>query len=231
MAWLDLDELAEVFAGRWLWSVERPNWVSFRRRDYLGDPAVPLDRAVRDLVGARAGSRPAGPVRLLTNLRTFGYLQNPVSFYYCFDGADERVEAIVAEVTNTPWGERHPYVLLAREAEGAGWHRRWRFPKAFHVSPFFDMDHEYDWRFTKPGPTLAVHMENLRHGAREFDATLTLSRREIDRRSLSRALLRFPFMTGRVVAAIYWQALCLELRGVPFFPHPRRRAAEGGEAC
>ena len=91
----------------------------FRRSDYLGDPAVPLADAVRALVAERLGSAPQGPIRLLTHLRTFGHCFNPVSFYYCFAADGERLEAIVAEVTNTPWGERHAYVLPRGDADAA----------------------------------------------------------------------------------------------------------------
>ena len=69
MMYLDLGELEEVFRGRWFWSVERRNLAAFQRRDHLGDPAVPLDSALRDLVQERTGRRPSGPVRLLTHLR------------------------------------------------------------------------------------------------------------------------------------------------------------------
>lgn len=131
MAYLDLTELDRVFRGRWFWSTRRPALAWFRRADYLGDPSVPLDQAVRDCVERNTGVRPRGPIRLLTHLRYFGYVFNPVSFYYCFDTADTRVETIVAEITNTPWGERHAYVLSARGEQPL----RFRFGKAFHVSP------------------------------------------------------------------------------------------------
>jgi DUF1365 family protein len=217
MMYLDLDELPRLFESRWLWSARRPAVAWFRRADYLGDPAVPLDRAVRDLVEQRTGARPAGPIRLLTHLRYFGYRQNPVSFYYCFDATGDHVEAIVAEITNTPWGERHAYVLPA-PAGGAA--HRLRARKVFHVSPFMPMDLGYDWRFTAPGSRLAVHMENLAGADRIFDATLMLERREITGASLASTLIRHPWMTASVVAGIYWQALRLWLKGAPFHPHP-----------
>ena len=113
MAYLDLTELDHVFRGRWFWSTRRPALAWFRRADYLGNPSVPLDQAVRDAVERDTGMRPRGPIRLLTHLRYFGHGFNPVSFYYCFDPADTRVETIVAEITNTPWAERHAYVLPA----------------------------------------------------------------------------------------------------------------------
>jgi DUF1365 family protein len=221
--YLDLGELDTVFRGRWLWSTRRPAWARFRRADYLGDPRQPLDRAVRDLVESQTGHRPAGPIRLLTHPRYLGFAMNPVSFYYAFDAAGSALEAIVAEVRNTPWGERHPYVLDARAAERCGALRRFRFRKAFHVSPFMSMDVDYDWRFGAPGPELLVHMQNRSAGHFFFDATLQLERRAISTSSLALALARHPLMTWKVWSAIYLQALRLWWKRCPSFAHPGSR--------
>lgn len=227
MTWLDLAELPEVFRGRWLWSARRPALSWFRRADHLGDPSLPLDEAVRRLVAERTGVRPGGPIRLLTHLRTLGYVMNPVSFYYCYGPDGGALEAVVAEVSNTPWGERHCYVLDSRQSLGDERRLRWRFPKAFHVSPFMRMEQLYDWRFSPPGKRLSVHMENEEGGRRLFDATMVLSRRELSGGALASALVRHPWITAKVAGAIYWNAARLRLRGAPFFEHPRRRAAEG----
>jgi DUF1365 family protein len=217
MLYLDLGELDRVFTGRWLWSARRPALAWFRRADHWGDPEVPLDSAIRDFVYERTARRPTGPIRLLTHLRYLGYVQNPVSFYYCFDPEGAEVECVVAEVTNTPWGERHLYVVPRTDGGAVS------FAKAFHVSPFQPMEQVLSWRFTAPGGRLAVHMVNRERGAPVFDATLLLKRREITGRTLAAALLRFPSMTLAVVARIYWQALRLWLQGAPFHPHPRTR--------
>lgn len=226
MMYLDLAELDQVFRGRWLWSARRPAVAWFRRADYLGDPRVSLDQAVRDRVAQETGSRPAGPIRVLTHLRYFGYCFNPVTFYYCFDDTGTRVETIVAEITNTPWKERHCYVLTHGDANKADT-RRFRLAKNFHVSPFMEMALDYDWRFKLPGESLVVHMENLKRGAKMFDATLCLERRAITGPALARALLRFPAMTLVVIAGIYWQALRLWLTRTPFHPHPAKAPVSG----
>lgn len=204
MVYLDLAEVDTAFRGHWLWrTIAR-----FHRSDHLGDASVPLDQAVRDLVRHETGKRPEGRIALLTHLRYFGYCFNPVSFYYCFD-REGRVEAIVAEVNNTPWGERCCYVLGPR---------RTLTRKAMHVSPFMPMDVTYDWRFTEPGARLGVGMALERGGEKIFDATLALERRPI----ASGVLARFPFMTLKVIAAIHWQALRLWLKGVPVHTHPAK---------
>ena len=218
--YLDLAELPRVFEGSRLFSVEGRTPAVFRRADHFGDPSVPLDTAIRDLVEGNTGKRPAGPVRILTHLRYFGHCFNPVSFFYCFDPAGESVETFVADVSNTPWKERHLYVLPSPEGEGKPPWRVFSFDKAFHVSPFMPMDLRYEWRFQDPGREIHVHMTDFEKGTRLFDATLALSREEITPRSLRAALLRHPVMTVKVVAAIHWQALRLLLKRVPFYDHP-----------
>ncbi|HSG63825.1 MAG TPA: DUF1365 domain-containing protein, partial [Gammaproteobacteria bacterium] len=173
-------------------------------------------------VAARTGRWPSGPIHLLTQLRQFGFYFNPVSFYYCFDREDQ-LETIVAEVSNTPWGERHCYVLHEpMERETAL--RRFAPAKELHVSPFMPMDVEYDWRFSTPGERLTVHMENTRAGEKIFHATLALERTPIATSSLARVLLTYPFMTGLTIAGIYWQAFRLWLKRVPVYDHPARTA-------
>lgn len=225
MLYLDLAELPRVFDRFWCWSTRRPALARFKRSDYHGDPAQSLDAAIRATVARETGTAPKGPIRLLTHLRYFGYVFNPVSFYYCFDAAGTRVETIVAEITNTPWKERHAYVLPASAAGLTENVMQFEFGKQFHVSPFWPMDMRYDWRLSLPGEDLRIHMENLHHkdghSRRAFDATLTLQREEISSAALSRALLRYPLMTAKVSGAIYWQALRLWFRRTPFFTHPK----------
>jgi uncharacterized protein len=218
--YLDLDELDRVFSGRWLWSTSHPAPAWFRRPDHFGDPAEPLAESVRRLVEERTGRRPAGPIRVLTHLRYFGYVINPISMYYCFDESGAAVEACVAEVTNTPWGERHCYVLpdpiqgQNRPAPVC--------EKQLHVSPFMPMQMQYRWQLSVPGETLSLRIENRMPGKPMFHAAMSLSRRPLTSWQLARVLLRYPLMTGRVAAGIYWQAARLWWKGATFYPHPRR---------
>jgi len=218
---LDLAELPTLFDQHPFWSYEGVNVASFRRRDHFGDPLIPLAQAVADLVEDRLGRRPNGPIRLLTHLRYYGHCFNPASFYYCYNAADTGVETIVVEIHNTPWRERHCYVLGAEQNEHPvkSW-RRHQFAKAFHVSPFIDMDIHYDWRFREPQESLQVHMIDYQDGEKLFDASLALKRRLITRSSLNGLLIRYPVLTGKVIAMIYWQALRLVLKKTPFFAHP-----------
>ena len=229
MLYLDLAELEEVFEGRWLWSARRRAPARFRRADHLGPAGEPLDRSVRRLVARRTGAEPRGPIRLLTHLSYFGYCFNPVSFYYCYDQDGETLQAIVAEVNNTPWNEQHCYVLPRAMNIGRG--AAWRFQpaKEMHVSPFIAMDVDYDWTFTEPGTRLAVFMSVSREDERLFDASMNMARTEITRGSLARVLVTYPFMTAKVIGAIHWQALRLWVKRCPVYPHPRKRSRELSE--
>lgn len=228
LLYLDLGELPRLFDGRWLWSHERANVASFRRRDCLGDPNVPLDVAVRERVREELGRDPRGPVRVLTQPRFLGYAFNPVSFYFCFaDDAAETLDAVVAEITNTPWNERHSYVLDARASRGAQSVRA-RFAKRFHVSPFQPMEHEYEWELTPPGDELHVRMKNLERGECVFRADMRLERRALDGAGLAHFLAAYPGLSLRTIAAIYWQALRLRLAGAPVHDHPRHAATAAG---
>jgi DUF1365 family protein len=222
LLYLDLAELDRVFARRWFWSIGRRNLVQFRRSDYLGDPALPLDEAVRRRAAEVLGRRPQGPVRMLAHLRTLGHCFNPVCFYYCYRADGTTLDCIVAEITNTPWKERHSYVLPADDAQRHGSALGWEFPKAFHVSPFLPMQRDYRWRFQPPGAQLRVHMDVEQAGSKDFDATLVLERRPLDGPTLARCLVRYPLMSLRVVVAIHWQAFLIWLARNPVYDHPRK---------
>jgi len=219
MLYVDLEELPELLRAGGPLREGRLGVLSFRRSDYLGGAANLAD-AARDRAAAALGVRPRGPVRVLTHVRSFGYVFNPVTFYYCFADDGRSLEAVVAEITNTPWGERHAYVV---RASGAG--ATSDFAKEFHVSPFFGMGQRYLWRFEPPGDRLGVEMRNEEGGEEVFRARLALRRLAWQPATLWRAAALQPLMAWRVHAAIYWQALRLWAKRVPFYPHPESGAA------
>lgn len=219
---LDLDELDRVFIGSPFFSVNRRNLAQFRRSDFHGDPAIALKTAVLNTVEAKTGLRPDGAVRLLAHLRYFGHCFNPVAFYYCYS-AQGTLEVIVAEITNTPWRERHAYVLPRIKARESAHALSFDFPKAFHVSPFMPMALDYRWRFTEPALSLLVHMELFKEQQLQFDVTLKMQRIPLSVAALHFALLRYPLMTLRVVYFIHYQALKLWLKRTPLFNHPAKR--------
>jgi DUF1365 family protein len=207
-----LDEVDELCRIHPLWSTH-PSPVWLRRADLPGAPPQTPDQAVRDLVEHRLGVRPRGPVAVLAQPRTWGWLFNPLSISFCFSEGGERIDAHVLEVRNTPWHERHTYVL-----DGGARHQ---FAKAMHVSPFMGMDQTYHLSVHGPGETLTVALANHEEGRRVFDARMALERRELTRSSLGRVLWAYPFQTMKVSARIYRQALALHRKGAPFHGHPR----------
>ena len=222
MAYLDLDELPDLIAHPSIISTRHYAPASFDRAVHLRDWDGPLDEAARNLVESRTGVRPLGPIRLLTQLRYFGHYFSPLNLYYCFDVDGENVDMVVAEVSNTPWGEQHCYVLWEgnRIAHDAG--LQFSHPKSFHVSPFMDMDMNYQWRLTEPSSKLNVHLANIRNNETIFDASMSLSRHPLTRQRLSAMFVRYPMMTAQITAAIYWQALLLWWKKCPFYSHPKK---------
>jgi len=203
-----------------LWNINKPALVSFKRKDYHGDPDLDLDSAVRKTLHEKTGKVFNGPIRLLTHLRYFGHCFNPVSFYYCFDDSDQKVEAIMAEVTNTPWKERYAYIIEERTENNNKPGLTASPKKQLHVSPFWGMDHDYEWFFSQPEASLNVKMKNFKDGVKVFNVSLDLKRRAFSNAGLVKAISRFPFITLMVVYRIHWQAFMLYIKRAPFFTHP-----------
>ena len=229
---LDLAEINDLFKFPFVFSQGRA-LLSFRRSDYLGDSKISLDECVRSKVFEVLGFRPEGPIRLLTQIRYLGFCFNPVSFYYCYS-KDENLEAIVAEITNTPWNERHAYVL---KCDSKNKIQNFKFEKAFHVSPFLPMEQKYNWSFSAPSQDfldydakhpLSVHMENfgLEGSQKIFDATMLLNSRKINFWTIFMTVISFPLLTLKAFAAIYIQALFLKLKGIPFYSHPKNKGVQ-----
>lgn len=217
MMYLDLDEIQDVLNLSPFWSDKPWRPVQFRRSDYLGPTDLPLKAAVQARVVEATGCAFDGRVRVLTNLRYYGYIINPITCYYCFDG-NEQLQHLVVEVINTPWNERQSYVLDCDPKQRV---QRIQFQKLMHVSPFNPMDMTYHWRSNNPARVLSLNLETEREGGIDMDATMALKRREINEASLNRILVQYPWMTAKVAGAIYWEALKLWLKRNPFYGHPK----------
>ncbi|MGK2932115.1 MAG: DUF1365 domain-containing protein [Solirubrobacterales bacterium] len=226
MMYLDLDEVPEVMNVHPLWSTRRRSPARFRRADYFGPAGRPIRNCVLEEVERQTGTRPDGPVRMLTHLRYWGVVENPVTFYYCFDRSGEKVQAVLAEVTNTPWRDKHVYVIDG--GPGPNGVISSRRQKAMHVSPLMGMDHEYTLRFGQPGRKLPVHISSDSPETTVFDATLNLTRTEITAQALSRLLVTYPPMSLRVQSGIYLQAAITWLKGVRYHARPKQKPGTEG---
>ena len=227
MMYLDTREIADVFSLSRFWSLTKFAPVQYKRTDFhidqshFGQKYLPsVDESVRNTIQTTIGVRPTGPIRMLVNLRYWGINMNPLSTYYCFDEAGENIIAILAEVHNTPWNQRHAYVLTG---ENFAHKQRVNFSKEFHVSPFNPIAMDYHWHSTTPNKTLGLHLENWQNNTKIMDATMVLVREPINPNAMNKILIRFPCMTVKIVAAIYWQALKLWWKGVPFFNYSLRK--------
>ena len=219
MMYVDLDELPFLFDNSLSWQYEKPGLASFYRKDHYGDSSDKLSTMIRELIFARTHDVVTGPIRLLTHFRYFGHVFNPLSIYYCFDEHDEQLTHVVAEVTNTPWKEQHCYVL-------PGHMQQEKFltassQKDFHVSPFMDMDMNYQWSIQVPGEHLHLGIENIASDKKLFDATISMKKIDLNKRNLANVLTSFPFMTIKIVSAIHFQALKLWFKGIDYVPHPK----------
>jgi DUF1365 family protein len=221
MMYVDLDELPHLFTKHTLWNVDKPALANFKRADHYGDPKVDLATSIRQLIKESTSSNVEGPIRLLTHFRYFGYTFNPLSLYYCYDKSGTEVTHVVAEVSNTPWNERHCYVLEGESKQGTFVTKD--HDKCFHVSPFMDLNMSYHWEISIPTENLSVRIENYRDNEVLFHAALDLKRHEITQKTLMQTLLNFPLMSYKVTAAIYIQALRLWLKGIKYVPYSKKR--------
>ena len=227
-AYLDLEEIDELVRSKWLFSDRRFAPLSFRRSDHFGDPRQSMTEAVRGLIEDQIGTRWNGPIRLLTQFSHFGVYFSPLNVFYCFDSSGV-LQAMVEEVSNTPWNERHCYLLWEGNRLTRSSHC-YSHPKEFHVSPFMGMDSRYHWRVRPPGEKLHLSLGCEREGNRIFHADLHLNRSPLTETQLARSLLRRPIAAAHVLSAIYFQALRLWIKKCRFYPHPNHSSNPSGSA-
>ena len=230
---LDLDELDQVFANRWFWSSRGINFAWFRKKDHLRSLRNDNDgESMKSLLRRFLSSKNIvcdGPIRLLTQLRYLGFVMNPVSFFYCYESDNETVSAIVAQVNNTPWGEEHLYLIQSSGSKRSKTISIDQLTKEFHVSPFMPMDMEYSMKFTPPAEKLAVCMTNYKQNQKALDVVMNLERKKIKTMNLISVLLSYPLISFKVFSAIYWEALKIHWKKIPFHSHPRKSKGQAIE--
>lgn len=226
--YLDLDELPVLQQRFWLFDVHRPAVFSFREADHLDGHGPLKERLLAFLDCLGVDVTPVARVTLLTHVRQWGYVFNPVSFFYCFT-ANGRLLCIVAEVNNT-FGERYHYVL--QHAPGSPSDAPWHFhaEKAMHVSPFTHRSSaNYEFRFRPPDQVLTIAIRELERGRPVIDAAVWAYRKPLCDRQLLALALRHPWLTAKVTTAIHWQAFRLYWKRVPFFHQPPPSSAQSAQ--
>ena len=223
MAYLDLDELHQERLPT-LTKEEGFSPISFLRTDHFGNPNEPLSQSIHELIRAQTGLVTKGPIRLLTQLRVWGHYFSPLNIFYCFEQDESTLSAIVAEVSNTPWMERHMYVLWPGNQLQDTQKLKYQHPKSFHVSPFMGMDQVYNWSIGVPNQTVQVGINSTQAQQLLFSDALSLKRQPLNRPSLRRLQIRYPLITLKTVTVIYLQALQLWKKNCPFYPHPKKHA-------
>lgn len=242
---LDVDEVSTpqfnigVFGTRWFHALK------FNQTDYLKkeriktadktDP-ISLKQRITEKVQQLDGKYKIEKVVMLVQVRCFGLYFSPANFYFCYD-AEGACNCMLAEVSNTPWNQRHYYLIDLNDHLDNG-----DLPpteKEFHVSPFMAIDMEYVWKVRPPSATsdaLSIHIENhtlnsdadkskeeSKEDSKVFDATLSLKKKQFSKTELVKVLLGFPVMTLKIVLLIYWQAMKLFFKRVPFVSYQTRK--------
>ena len=227
--WIDPDDPDELCDHHPLWSSTRAAPARFRRTDYgTTSTAASLSDAARADLEPVLGRRPEGEVRMLTQIRRWGWLFNPITVYVVWDADPYRPVGLVLEVTNTPWKERHRYPVALAEPDADGWMAA-RTDKALHVSPFLAEDYRYDVRLRGGDARVQLRLDVVGHGSPEptIRTSMSVTRRRATRAALTGAMLQHPLPTHRVSLGIHVEALRLWWKRVPFVPHPAKRTRPG----
>lgn len=215
MWFVNLDELEDLPNLGWWFSVKHWAISRMRRTDYLGDPGLSLADAVRARLLELTGQPVKGKICGLMNMRSLGLYFSPVNFYYGFD-EDGCFTHFLAEVANTPWNERHHYAHHT-----AGGQHQWTQAKEFQVSPFNSLQQQYRWQIDPPGATVGVAIAVSDSRGQIFQARLQLQRKELTAATVRRLLLKKPIMTAFIIGGIYYQALKIYLKGIPYVPYKK----------
>lgn len=219
MLWLDLDELSVIDRQLPGFSLNRFNWGSFREADHASQVGA-LKKHVLSTANELGGELTADcKVFFLGHLRYLGCYFSPVNFYYIYH-PDGRLLEILANVSNTPWNERHYYRVLNHDG-------CYQQAKTFTVSPFNPLDMQYHWQFNRPDEKLFLQIENWQQQKKIFVAGLQFKKYPLSKKNYYMALIRFPCMSVTMVTAIYWQALKIWLKGNPFLGHSASNSKSG----
>lgn len=217
---LDIDTVSDTLKSLPLWSTHRWSPFRFRRKDYFDRSQTPLGESIRDLVLQENGQRSIGKIMLLANVRTWGINFNPLAIYFCYSENEPiKLECIVLEVTNTPWNDRHFYVIDASSDTQKIHHST--FNKAMYVSPFIDSQMEYELTYSNPDKRFTMRLDVKQEGITLLDVDLWLERVGMNAKSGITLPLRYPLLPLQVLTGIYMHAMILFFRHIRVYRRPR----------
>ena len=237
--YLNLDDLPELLRKLWCFSRSRWSVASFQLDDHLDEEQLrefdnDLPAFLRFQIQSAGATVGDGPICVLTPLRHFGFYFSPLSLFFCWDKAESEVPVVVAEVNNTPWRQKHWYVLgdqnLTQSPKSQVPHQRaalagsssekYIHEKKFHVSPFMEMEQRYEWTVSKPEDKLKISIQSHDQAGQIFGASLNLDRRPLTNWTFFRMVLRYPLAPLQILGAIYFEAFRLWRKGLPYHPNP-----------
>lgn len=213
---IDLDELPILNKMGRYFKTERFAPLRFFAPDYLQHQQKITKQSVWDQVTGLGGEDKGGRILFVGQMRCFGLYFSPINSYYCYD-QNNNLTYLLAEVSNTPWNERQYYLIDLNSEQHC--------EKTFHVSPFMDLDMKYYWRIKAPGEKLHLSIENHSHDENQsklFTASIAMTRQPFTNKNLLKNLLAIPMMAANTVIGIYWQALKLYIKGVPYIAHSKK---------
>lgn len=221
---LDPLEMEKRHTPSWLFGFSKFHPLGFVEKDYIRSELGSLEQRIRNKVTELDNNIQISRILMLVQVRCFGIYFSPANFYFCYD-QNENCTHMLAEVSNTPWNERHYYLVdLQKKSDKTN-------EKYFQVSPFMDLNMSYFWQVKPPSndtDKLVVNIENKRKNLQSgkmdklFDVSLTLYKKDFTNVSLLGIWLQLPIMTIKVFFSIYWQALKLFIKGIPFIGYQKK---------
>lgn len=220
MSWclLDLKQLDSTTQNHRWFSRNAFNIVSIKDTDYIDEKNKPIESKIQDYLKSQTHQSFKGRVLLFTHPRFLGCGFNSVNFYLCYE--KDKLCHIVSEINNTPWGEKHLYFHDLKKHSQPAQNATFTFSKSFHISPFAEMDIDYTWNFQLTDQNFDVSMQLDQQGKNIMNVVLKTQLQPMTAKNQLKWLMTRPFQGVKMLSGIYWQALKIWLKGIPFFSHP-----------